>query len=221
MPSRIATGVPIFKSPIWLNSEKSPWCKWESNSGSAALEADALTAKPTRWREIGDHSSQGSDLQTGALVAVLPDAWRCRISAGTGWPGFSGRDSKFELQVLSQCGCKKIVSGDQSVKYPLLLAGMWSCREINTLKTHPHLHPHLSCSLADRWGTTIDFTTNFLHSSRFVAFCSMMFNSRPVHSLILSSHRFLCLPRRLPPYTVPCRIVLARQDSLGHSKLAY
>ena len=58
---------------------------------------------------------------------------------------------------------------------------------------------YLSRSLADRWGTTVDFTTSFLHSSRFSAFRSVMFPSRPVHSLMLSSHRFLCLPLRLPP----------------------
>ena len=29
---------------------------------------------------------------------------------------------------------------------------------------------------------------------------------------MLSSHRFLCLPLRLPPWTVPCRIVLANPD---------
>ena len=40
----------------------------------------------------------------------------------------------------------------------------------------------------------------------------MIFHSRPVHSLTLSSHRFLCLPLRLPPWTVPCRIVLASPD---------
>ena len=57
---------------------------------------------------------------------------------------------------------------------------------------------HLSHSLADRWGTTVDSTANFLHSSQFSAFRSM-FHSRPVHSLTLSSHRFLCLPLRLPP----------------------
>ena len=67
---------------------------------------------------------------------------------------------------------------------------------------------HLPRSLADRWGTTVDFTTSFLHSSRFSAFRLMMFQSRPVHSLMLSSHRFFCLPLRLPPCTVPCRIVL-------------
>ena len=71
---------------------------------------------------------------------------------------------------------------------------------------------YLSCSLADCWGTTVDFTTSFLHSSQFSAFRSMMFHSRPVHSLMLSSHRFLCLPLRLPPWTVPCRIVLASPD---------
>ena len=71
---------------------------------------------------------------------------------------------------------------------------------------------YLSRSLADRWGTTVDFTTSFLHSSRFSAFPSVMFHGRPVHSLMLSSHRFLCLPLRLPSWTVPCRIVLASPD---------
>ena len=71
---------------------------------------------------------------------------------------------------------------------------------------------YLSRSLADRWGTTVDFTTSFLHSSRFSAFRSAMFHWRPVHSLMLSSHRFLCLPLRLPPWTVPCGIVLASPD---------
>ena len=33
---------------------------------------------------------------------------------------------------------------------------------------------YLSRSLADRWGTTVDFTTSFLHSSRFSAFRSMI-----------------------------------------------
>ena len=71
---------------------------------------------------------------------------------------------------------------------------------------------YLSCRLADRWGTTVDFTTTYLHSSRFSAFRCMIFHSRPVHSLMLSSHRFLCLPLRLPPCTVPCRTVLASPD---------
>ena len=69
-----------------------------------------------------------------------------------------------------------------------------------------------SSSLADRWGTTVDFTTSFLHSSRFSAFRRMTFHSRPVHSFMLCSHRFFCLPLRLPPWTVPCWTVLASPD---------
>ena len=38
-------------------------------------------------------------------------------------------------------------------------------------------------------------------------------NSIPVHSLILSSPRFFCLPL-LFPFTVPCRIVFAKQEDL-------
>ena len=37
-------------------------------------------------------------------------------------------------------------------------------------------------------------------------------NSRPVHSLMMSSHLFLCLPCLLPLFTVPCKMVLARPD---------
>ena len=37
-------------------------------------------------------------------------------------------------------------------------------------------------------------------------------NSRPVHSLMLSSHFFLCLPCLLPPFAVPCKMVLARPN---------
>ena len=40
-----------------------------------------------------------------------------------------------------------------------------------------------------------------------------MFHSRPVHSLILSSHHFLCLLLHLPPCTVPCSTVLASQEN--------
>ena len=39
-----------------------------------------------------------------------------------------------------------------------------------------------------------------------------MFRSRPVHSLMLSSHHFPCLPLHLTPWSVPCRTVLASPD---------
>ena len=37
-------------------------------------------------------------------------------------------------------------------------------------------------------------------------------NSRPVHSPMLSSHLFFSLPCLLHPFTVPCKMVLARPD---------
>ena len=36
--------------------------------------------------------------------------------------------------------------------------------------------------------------------------------SMPVHSLMMSSHLFLCLPRLLPPCIVPCKMFLAKPD---------
>ena len=78
---------------------------------------------------------------------------------------------------------------------------------------------YLSRSLADGWGTTVDFTTSLLHSSRLSAFRSMMFYSKPVHFLMLSSHRFLCLPLLLPPWTVPFTLCLP--DFLRYCELLW
>ena len=61
----------------------------------------------------------------------------------------------------------------------------------------------------DRWGTTDDLATSSLHSSRLSAFLMAAPSVKPVHSGMLSSHLFLCLPRLLPPWTVPCMTVLA------------
>ena len=67
-------------------------------------------------------------------------------------------------------------------------------------------------NLGGRCGTTDDFTTSFLHFSLFSTALLDSANSRPVHSLMLSSHLFLCLPCLLPPFTVPCKMILARPD---------
>ena len=61
-------------------------------------------------------------------------------------------------------------------------------------------------------GTTDDFATSFLHFSLFSTALWDLPNSRPVHSLMLSSYLFRCLPCLLPPFTVPCKMVLARPD---------
>ena len=73
-----------------------------------------------------------------------------------------------------------------------------------------HYHHHLFLNRESCWGTTDDFTTSFLHFSLFST--ALLVNSRPVHSLMLSAHVFLCLPCLLPPFTVPCKMVLARPD---------
>ena len=71
----------------------------------------------------------------------------------------------------------------------------------------------LSLNRQGRWSTTDDFTANFLHFSLFSTSLWDLANSSSVHSLILSSHLFLCLPCVLPPSTVPCKMVLNRPMS--------
>ena len=74
------------------------------------------------------------------------------------------------------------------------------------------IYHHLSLYREGRWGTTDDFATSFLHFSLFSTALWDLTNSRPVHSLMLSSHLFLCLPCLLPPFSVPCKMVLVRPD---------
>ena len=69
---------------------------------------------------------------------------------------------------------------------------------------HHHYHHHQSLHRECCRGTTDDFATSFLHFPLFSTALWDLPNSRPVHSLMLSSHLFLCLPCLLPPFTVPC-----------------
>ena len=71
---------------------------------------------------------------------------------------------------------------------------------------------HLFLNREGCWGTTDDCATSFLHFPLFFNALWVLANSRPVHSLILSPHLFLCLPCLLPPFTVPCKMVFARPD---------
>ena len=64
-----------------------------------------------------------------------------------------------------------------------------------------HHHHHQPLNHEGRWGTTDDFATSSLHFSLFSTALWDLLNSRPVHSLMLSSHLFLCLPCLLPPFT--------------------
>ena len=47
-PGRVATEMPIFKSLVWLDPPNKSRRKRNSNPGSSALEAGALTTRPTR-----------------------------------------------------------------------------------------------------------------------------------------------------------------------------
>ena len=97
--------------------------------------------------------------------------------------------------------------------YHSLLMGDWLVRMCACLCVcHHHHHHHQSLNREGCWGTTDDFATSFLHFSLFSAALLDLPNSRPVHSLMSSSHLFLCPPYLLPPFTVPCKMVLARPD---------
>ena len=85
-------------------------------------------------------------------------------------------------------------------------------------------HHYLSLNCEGPWGTTDDLATIFLHFSLFSTALWDLPNSRPVHSLMLSSHLFLSLPCLLPAFTVPWKMVLARSGdgdfkTLKHFKL--
>ena len=69
-------------------------------------------------------------------------------------------------------------------------------------------------TLEGRQGTTDEFATIPFHLDLFSAALVELAKSIPVHSLILSSHLFFCLPLFLFPFTVPCRIVFAIPEDL-------
>ena len=69
-------------------------------------------------------------------------------------------------------------------------------------------------TMEGRRGTIDEFATIPFHLDLFSAALVELAKSIPVHSLILSSHLFLCRPLFLLPFTVPCRIVLAKPEDL-------
>ena len=69
-------------------------------------------------------------------------------------------------------------------------------------------------TLGGRRGTTDEFATIPFHLDLFSAAIVELAKSIPVHSLILSSHLFFCMPLFLFPFTVPCRIVFAKPEDL-------
>ena len=77
-----------------------------------------------------------------------------------------------------------------------------------------HLISSQSLNLGGRRGTIDDVATIPFHPSLSSAALRESPNPIPVHSLMLSSHLFFCLPLLLAPFTVPCRIVFAMPEDL-------
>ena len=69
-------------------------------------------------------------------------------------------------------------------------------------------------TLEGRRATTDEFATIPFHLDLFSAALVELAKSIPVHSLILSTHLFFCLPLFLFLFTVPCRIVFAKPEDL-------
>ena len=96
--------------------------------------------------------------------------------------------------------------------FRLLFFHNWTIAIPSFLDAPSHHHHHQSLNREGRLGTTDNFATSFLHFPLFSTALWDLPDSRPVHSLMLSSHLFLCPPCLLPPFTVPCKMVLARPD---------
>ena len=89
---------------------------------------------------------------------------------------------------------------------------LFFCLVFFLLSLYLHHHHHQFLNREGCWGTTDDFTTSYLHFSLVSTALYDFANSRPVRSLMLSFHFLFSLPCLLPPFTVPCKMVLARPD---------
>ena len=124
--------------------------------------------------------------------------------------------------LFSSCICTStLVQSHQRLSYLCMYSKHWDhCAYQRSIcppfsKRRPNtftLHLHLPLHCGGRWGTTDDFTTSSLHFSLSCTALLDLVKSRPVHSLMLSSHLFFCLPCLLFPLTVPCKMVLVRPD---------
>ena len=124
--------------------------------------------------------------------------------------GNKGFFSQSQLSVHSLFWCPYSLHVQLHALTPVCMSGQRS-QALAAIPLFYHHHHHLSQNHEGRWGTTDDFTTNFLYFSTFSTALWDLANSKPVHSL-MSSHLFLCLPCLLPPFTVPGKMVLARPD---------
>ena len=103
--------------------------------------------------------------------------------------------------------------GQSKLRYHSLRArwGLGQYWEQPYKQSHHHHHHYISLNREGRWG-------NRWFHNQFAPFFPVLHcplglaKSRPVHSLMLSSHLFLCPLCLLLPFTVPCKMALARPD---------
>ena len=105
------------------------------------------------------------------------------------------------------------------------LKSFFSNPNSNPVLSYILISSHLSLNHNGRWGTSDDFATSFLYFSLFATALWDLANSRPVHSLMLSSHLFLSLRYLLCarsdepetwPYLCSLRLfTMARRSSCG------
>ena len=95
--------------------------------------------------------------------------------------------------------------------WPILAISLtFLCRFVHH---HHHHHHHQSLNREGCWGTTDEFLTSFLHFFLFSTALWDLPNSIPVHSLMLSSHLFLCPPcLAMKTYTSKSRTASARLE---------
>ena len=106
-PGRVATGVPIFSSLVWLDPEKS--CrKRDSNPRSSTPKADALTTRPVRRLK----SSGPPQIYCYAMLCNTPltcEHMQCMSSAPCPLMPFPLYLTQFPVSVIQMsqlCACK-------------------------------------------------------------------------------------------------------------------
>ena len=157
------------------------------------------------WPHAFDRTLKPSYIPTSrgfAITLYACDVTGVPLNSVTSWSTWRWRTSwRSWRQRCSPC-CSCSVSWTLSAGRP---SSCWrwawlSCRY--SLSSHL-ISSHPSLNREGRWGTTDDFGTNFLHFPLLSTALRDLANSRPVHSLMLSSHLFLCLPCLLPRCNPP------------------
>ena len=84
-------------------------------------------------------------------MATLPGAWRCRVSARTGWPSVSilwlGEMESLVCNFYPSVAARKIVWADLSLTYTRMLLGRWATNQQTVLFALFHVLDHNDVNL--------------------------------------------------------------------------